>query len=824
MKRLFGARLCALSTGLALAATGLAVLPAAAADPVTVTVAVTAPDGAALGEYCQGNLWGWFYEDEDNQQSYDDYAECSGGTLTFENVPAGDSYQLRVYVYDGATGSVAGDYYYFAEPAPHLVSSHDPAFDWGADWFFEVGAVDLNLGTVKTAAGAVVHFGSTAHPDLWAAFDLRTGGEEGYDSYSGYLWPESYGEARSTTVWPGSYVIRATSAETGVALGYLQGDVAAAQVGSPYLADAATYEFALGTPTAFDVSFVPGGNIDMLATGSGGTWFDWYLGKTAADGFAPAYWESGNGWNYGFAPGEYVVPMNRQMSDSRNAGGYFAGDGKQLAPQVSAATPVTVAAGETTELKPALAPCATVSGTLVGANPAADHYVEVYPQDEVDVGRMTYNFTGLDYTVTGLWPGKWTVEASESAEDEDGSWTGTTWYYNPAANDGSKPAEDVLEIASCEAVTGVDIAAGGPVSLRVAAPVISGTPQVGSPLNVAEVATTPPGGAVSYAWLVDDVQVKAGADAAARTYTPAAADLNKQVKVRVTATRAGYNEATAESAAVTVAAEPTLPGPKDPPANCGLKQVVLSPRLQPAGGGTTDSGDGQVVRICTNGDLWLYNLVADKLSGIGKAGSGFGDVTVYAPGDWDKDGLNDLIGVDRPGLMWLYKGKAGGGFAARTRIGSGWGGFKTIVPVGDITGDGNPDLLAVQKDGVMKRYEGNGRGGWKNSPGTQAGSGWRTVDLLPAGDVTGDGNSDIFGLSRKTGELNTYAGRGNGSFRSKVISGRGWRTVNATGGASLNGDAAADLIGVGTDGTVNFYRGRGNSTFTITRGVATGWK
>jgi hypothetical protein len=216
--------------------------------------------------------------------------------------------------------------------------------------------------------------------------------------------------------------------------------------------------------------------------------------------------------------------------------------------------------------------------------------------------------------------------------------------------------------------------------------------------------------------------------------------------------------------------------------------------------------------------------VSNKLAGRGKAGSGFGDVTVYAPGDWNRDGFNDLIGIDKPGLMWLYKGQAAGGFAARQRIGSGWGGFKTVVPVGDITGDGNPDLLAVQKDGIMKRYEGNGRGGWKNSPGTRAGSGWRTVDLLPAGDVTGDGNSDIFGISRKTGELNTYAGRGNGGFRSKVLSGTGWRTVNATGGASLNGDPHADLIGVGTDGGVNFYRGRGNSTFGITRNVATGWK
>ncbi|MDR1117920.1 MAG: FG-GAP-like repeat-containing protein [Bifidobacteriaceae bacterium] len=342
---------------------------------------------------------------------------------------------------------------------------------------------------------------------------------------------------------------------------------------------------------------------------------------------------------------------------------------------------------------------------------------------------------------------------------------------------------------------------------------ISGFALTGSTLTANATGVNPSDASLAYQWLRAGQNVQG---ATAKTYKLVAADQGKQISAKVTASKPGWTVASKTSAAVT-------PGAAAPPANCGLKQVVLSPRLM-AAGSNNGVGDGQVVRVCANGDLWLYDLVGNKLAGRGKAGSGFGDVTVYAPGDWNKDGFNDLIGIDKPGLMWLYKGQAAGGFAAKQRIGSGWGGFKTVVPVGDITGDGNPDLLAVQKDGIMKRYEGNGRGGWKNSPGTRAGSGWRTVDLLPAGDVTGDGNSDIFGISRKTGELNTYAGRGNGGFRSKVLSGTGWRTVNATGGASLNGDPHADLIGVGTDGAVNFYRGRGNSTFAITRNVATNWK
>jgi hypothetical protein len=287
----------------------------------------------------------------------------------------------------------------------------------------------------------------------------------------------------------------------------------------------------------------------------------------------------------------------------------------------------------------------------------------------------------------------------------------------------------------------------------------------------------------------------------------------------------GYWEQTATTAAADSA--PCDP-PKvlTPPPSCGLKQVVVTPRLVSVGGRETtlDPERGQVVRVCQNGDLWVNDLnSAKRLNGGGKIASGLTGLKFYAPGDWNKDGWNDLIGIDQAGDMWLFPRTAADTFGAKKKIGRGWGGFKAVVPVGDVTSDGNPDLLVIDKKGDLLYYAGNGTGGWKSPHGTKCGWGWSNVDLLPAGDVTGDGKGDIVGILAN-GDLYSYRGLGTGQFTGKTKAGVGWRGVSATGGASLDGDLTADLIGVDRAGQVSFYRGTGRAGFATYRGAATGWR
>ncbi|MDR1118891.1 MAG: SpoIID/LytB domain-containing protein, partial [Bifidobacteriaceae bacterium] len=99
----------------------------------------------------------------------------------------------------------------------------------------------------------------------------------------------------------------------------------------------------------------------------------------------------------------------------------------------------------------------------------------------------------------------------------------------------------------------------------------------------------------------------------------------------------------------------SLEGPAGPPP-CGLRQLIVTPRLQSTSGRPTagTSGDGQVLRICANGDLMLYSLnSSNKLTGETRIGAGWSSLTIYAPGDWDSDGFNDLLAIDKEGQMWL---------------------------------------------------------------------------------------------------------------------------------------------------------------------------
>ncbi|MDR0592359.1 MAG: FG-GAP-like repeat-containing protein [Bifidobacteriaceae bacterium] len=358
-------------------------------------------------------------------------------------------------------------------------------------------------------------------------------------------------------------------------------------------------------------------------------------------------------------------------------------------------------------------------------------------------------------------------------------------------------------------------------AMTVAKPVVSGTVRVGSALTVAEVATSPAGGEVSYQWVVGGAAVKSGSDAAARSYTPAAADAGKALYVKVTATRAGYETATNQSDTRTVEAAVD---------NCGVAQAVISPRLWVTGGLPTTSASevqrSQVLRICNNGDLHLYtlNTATMQLEYTAKIGSGWTGWKISAPGDWDRDGYNDIIGIDPGGRMYLYPRTKDNTWAPRKQIGWGWQIYTRVMPVGDLTKDGNPDMLAIDARGELFMYQGDGKGGWKNGGRrTRVGGGWIGFELLAAGDLNGDKISDIMSIA-PAGTLYWYRSIGSGQFYRPVWIGGGWVGFRAISGASMDGDAIADLVSVDGAGVVRFYKGAGQGGFGRRSEVAYGWK
>lgn len=199
----------------------------------------------------------------------------------------------------------------------------------------------------------------------------------------------------------------------------------------------------------------------------------------------------------------------------------------------------------------------------------------------------------------------------------------------------------------------------------------------------------------------------------------------------------------------------------------------------PFGDVNGDRCNDVLVRLGT-GELRSYRPgCGEPLNGqavFTSVGTGWGQYDVLtSPGDMNGDGRTDLVARQtETGDIYFYAGAAGGGFAARVRIGTDWKLYTKVLGVGDITGDGRPDLLAHDADGGLWRYDGVGNGTFKAR--TAVFSAWgRGYDaIVGVGDLNSDGKPDLAARDR-SGNLYRHSGNGAGSFGISVqIAVGGW--------------------------------------------------
>ncbi|MDR2454146.1 MAG: N-acetylmuramoyl-L-alanine amidase [Bifidobacteriaceae bacterium] len=235
----------------------------------------------------------------------------------------------------------------------------------------------------------------------------------------------------------------------------------------------------------------------------------------------------------------------------------------------------------------------------------------------------------------------------------------------------------------------------------------------------------------------------------------------------------------------------------------------------------TGDGRGDIVVIDGAGRLWVYPMAsAAALGPRRQIGNGWQGWSVVGPGDWNKDGYADLMGVAPNGDLYLYPGP---GFSRKTQVGNGWTGY-TVRPSGDIDGDGNADVLAIDdQTQLLYLYRGNGQGGWVKGGRKQVGNGWAGYDLHAAGRVNPDKLADIFSIDA-AGYLYTYLAKPGGGFKAKVRSGNGWNGFTLHAGSDMTGDGLADLVGLDqATGSLYVYRGLGDSRFAMKRELAQNW-
>lgn len=199
---------------------------------------------------------------------------------------------------------------------------------------------------------------------------------------------------------------------------------------------------------------------------------------------------------------------------------------------------------------------------------------------------------------------------------------------------------------------------------------------------------------------------------------------------------------------------------------------------------------------------------------------------VIAPGDWNGDGLPDLMVRRTDGALMVHLGTSTGKFATTgSRVGSGWQIMSQVVGAGDWLGTGVPGLIALERGaGRIWLYPGDGKGGFGQRILLASGVG-TTDRIVNAGRWTGGTAPDLITREAGTGRLFVRKGNGGARLMDPRPIGQGWGGMSSIiGVGDLDGDARADLVAARSNGELVLYPGDGAGGFLSARvvGKATG--
>ncbi|MEP7159650.1 MAG: VCBS repeat-containing protein [Dermatophilaceae bacterium] len=253
------------------------------------------------------------------------------------------------------------------------------------------------------------------------------------------------------------------------------------------------------------------------------------------------------------------------------------------------------------------------------------------------------------------------------------------------------------------------------------------------------------------------------------------------------------------------------PGQPMPDSTIGIDDVEIytcTPRSNVRGDFDGD-GIADVLTIDNDGSLRLWPGTGDlhvRTSPL-SAGHGWSSMTwLGSPGDLNGDGRADLMARAANGTLYAYWGDGAGGFTSGSMVvGTGWQSMTSIVPMGDISGDGLIDVLACDTKGDLRRYwfSGPGKG---LTGGVIVGTSFDAFkQLLSIGDLNGDNRWDVVGIL-SNGDMNAYNTLADGRLYGRGYRiGNGWFFDSVTAPGSFNRDTYPDVVARDSSGRLWTY-------------------
>ncbi|WP_405856492.1 VCBS repeat-containing protein [Streptomyces sp. NBC_00090] len=235
-----------------------------------------------------------------------------------------------------------------------------------------------------------------------------------------------------------------------------------------------------------------------------------------------------------------------------------------------------------------------------------------------------------------------------------------------------------------------------------------------------------------------------------------------------------------------------------------------------------DNGTPDLLARDAQGVLWRTDTTYDatkkslvRSGGRIRVGGGWQAYDrIEAVGDIAVRGSADFVARDRDGVLWMYNGADTGydvTFPPRTRIGGGWNTYTRFTGGSDLTGDGRADLVATDKAGVLWLYKSTGSLTAPFAARKKIGHGWGGYNQITATGNIGGGPAGDLVARDASGTLWLYLGTGNGTFAPRTRIGGGWNAYTDTVGiGDGNKDGRPDLYAYGPGGAAYFYPGTGN--------------